>query len=215
MAVQAKLKNRVSNKTDGQKDYIRSIIENVVTICNGPSGTGKTMVSIGLGCEHLAYKKIDRLIITKPCVESGRGLGFIPGELSDKYKPYFKPIFDYLSFFLFEKSVKELISSGQIYVSPLEYMRGETFDDSLIIVDDAENYTFHQLKMIITRLGNNSRIVINGDVNQTDLVGHFKSGFESFSNKLQGLEEVGIIHLTNADILRNHLLGRILNALEC
>ena len=200
-------------KTNNQENYIYEISENDVTFCVGPAGTGKTAVAVGLACDYLIDKKIEKIIVTRPVIESGKGLGFLPGTFDEKIHPYLVPVLEEMTFRLGENKVKSYREEGVIEVCPLEYMRGRNFHNSFMILDEAQNATFDQLKMFITRIGWNSKAVINGDVQQSDLPKGARGGLEEFIERLYNVEGVGIAKLTEEDIIRNDIISKILKAL--
>jgi len=201
-------------KTNNQEKYIYEIAENDVTFCVGPAGTGKTAVAVGLACEYLVDKKIEKIIVTRPVIESGKGLGFLPGTFDEKIHPYLVPVLEEMTFRLGENNVKAYREEGVIEVCPLEYMRGRNFHNSFMILDEAQNATFDQLKMFITRIGWNSKAVINGDVQQTDLPQSARGGLEEFIERLYDIDGVGMAKLTVEDIIRNDIISKILKALH-
>ena len=200
-------------KTKNQEEYIRTVKESDVTICTGPAGTGKTAVAVGLACEHLLDKRIEKIIVTRPVIESGKGLGYLPGTFDEKIHPYLVPILEEMEHRLNKNRVRDYRESGLIEVCPLEYMRGRNFHNSFMILDEAQNATFDQLKMFITRIGWGSKAVINGDLDQTDLMDRDQGGLEEFVDRLEGVDGVGVSALTEDDIIRNSIISRILKAL--
>mgnify|MGYP003111459185 CR=1 FL=1 len=199
-------------KTENQKNYIRSIIENDIVFCSGPSGSGKSFVAAGIAAEHLHRGQIEQIIVTRPLVCTGKEIGSLPGELGEKIAPYLLPMKENLKFFLGQSYYGHYDNEGQIHYKPLEIMRGSTFHNSYMILDEAQNCTVDQIKMFITRMGKNSKVLINGDVNQDDLRG--KSGLDYCINKLDGIEGVSICKLGYEDIQRNDIIGKVLHALE-
>lgn len=208
----AKEKNVLVAKTENQKNYIRSVIENDVTFCTGPSGTGKSFIAAGICADHLLKDKIDSIIVTRPLVCTGKDIGSLPGELNDKIKPYLQPMEENLKYFLGRDHFGLFYNTRRIRFEPLETMRGATFHDSYMILDEAQNCTLEQIKMFITRMGENSKVIINGDTKQTDL--YNKSGLSYCIDRLQQMHGVGICTLGYNDIQRNGILGAILHALE-
>tara|TARA_B100002052_G_scaffold67546_1_gene60902 strand:- start:1833 stop:2540 length:708 start_codon:yes stop_codon:yes gene_type:complete len=202
----------VNAKTDNHHDYIMSIINNPITICVGPAGSGKSYISAGMFANFLYEESFDQLIATRPLVCSGKDLGSLPGEMNEKIAPYLKPIEENIKSFLGQANYGLHFNNGKIRYEPLEVMRGATFDYSCMILDEAQNCTLDQLKMFITRMGINSKIVINGDINQTDL--RSRSGLETLIRKVEDIEGVGVCYLTHDDIQRNGIIGEILRALE-
>lgn len=208
------LKSRLSPKTQNQAEYIRAIIESDITICVGPAGSGKTTVSVGLACEHLSHGKIERIIITRPIIESGRGLGFLPGSFHDKIHPYLVPVMEEMNKYFAPPTIEKLRKEEIVQACPLEYMRGRNFHNSFMILDEAQNATLEQIKMFVTRIGKNSRAVINGDLGQTDLPSHSKNGLRTCIDRLDNLKGVSICKLTTEDIIRNRIISSILSRLE-
>ena len=199
-------------QTINQKEYIRSIVENDVVFCSGPSGSGKSFIAAGMAAHHLHRGEIEQVIVTRPLVCTGKEIGSLPGELGEKIAPYLLPMKENLKFFLGQSFYGYYDNDGAIQYKPLEVMRGSTFHNTYMILDEAQNCTVDQIKMFITRMGKNSKVLINGDVKQDDLRG--RSGLDFCIEKLDGVEGVGISRLTYDDIQRNGILGRILIALE-
>lgn len=206
-----RLEKVLSAKTDNQKEYIRNIINNEITLCYGPAGTGKTFIAAGMACQSLEKDLIDSIILTRPMVQCGKGLGFLPGDLNEKFLPYLIPLLDQVNYFLGASQVKTLLFHGKIKIIPLELARGMNFDNTFVILDEAQNADKEQLKMFLTRLGKDSRMVINGDVRQNDIKG---SDFYDTVEKLRDLEGVGISTLDLSDMQRNPLLVSILKRLD-
>ncbi|MFM7013371.1 MAG: PhoH family protein [Actinomycetota bacterium] len=198
-------------KTAGQKSYVEAIDVNTITFGIGPAGTGKTYLAMAKAVQALQRKEVSRIILTRPAVEAGERLGFLPGTLSEKIDPYLRPLFDALHEMLDPESVPKLIATGTIEVAPLAYMRGRTLNDSFIILDEAQNTTGEQMKMFLTRLGFNSKMVITGDITQIDLPGGV-SGLSIASRVLNKVEDVHFSQLTSADVIRHPLVGRIVDA---
>jgi len=199
-------------KTINQKEYIRSIIENDIILCTGPSGSGKSFIATGLAARHLHEGLVEQIIVTRPLVCTGKDIGSLPGELDEKIAPYLMPMKEHLKYFLTQAYYGYHSNGGAIQYKPLELMRGATFHNSYMILDEAQNCTVEQIKMFITRMGNNSKVLINGDINQDDLKG--RSGLNFCINKLKNIEGIGICQLGHEDIQRNGILGQVLNALE-
>ena len=200
-------------KTKNQEEYIKTIEKNDVTFCTGPAGTGKAAVAVGIACDYLLDKRVEKLVVTRPVIESGRGLGFLPGTFEEKIHPYLVPVLEEMEFRLNTNRVQAYRDEGKIEVVPLEYMRGRNFHNCFVILDEAQNATFEQLKMFVTRIGWDSKAVINGDIDQTDLVKKDQGGLEEFLDRLSDVDGVGISELTEDDIVRNEIISRILNAL--
>ena len=200
-------------KTENQQIYIDEMIDEDVTFCSGPAGSGKTSVAVGLACEYLMSEKVKKIIITRPVVESGRGLGHLPGTLIEKINPYLVPIIEEMNMYLTPTRVDTLRDNGTIELCPLEYMRGRNFHECFMILDEAQNATFEQIKMFITRIGRNSKAVINGDLRQTDL-GNASGGLERCMDTLELVEGVGVCELDYSDIIRSGIVARILKKLH-
>ena len=203
---------KLEAKTPNQKEYIRSIIENDIVFCSGPSGSGKSFIAAGIAAEHLHRADIEQIIITRPLVCTGKDIGSLPGELGEKIAPYLLPMKENLKFFLGRSYYGHYDNDGQILYKPLEIMRGSTFHNAYMILDEAQNCTVEQIKMFITRMGKNSKVLINGDINQDDLRG--RRGLDYCISKLSGVTGVGICELGYEDIQRNDIIGRVLTALE-
>jgi phosphate starvation-inducible PhoH-like protein len=202
----------VEAKTENQKEYIRSIIENDIVFCSGPSGSGKSYIAAGIAAEHLHRGDVEQIIITRPLVCTGKDIGSLPGELGEKIAPYLLPMKENLKFFLGRGYYGHYENEGLIQYKPLEIMRGSTFHNTYMILDEAQNCTTDQIKMFITRMGKDSKVLINGDVNQDDLRG--RSGLDFCIGKLKGIDGVGVCELTYEDIQRNDIIGKVLTALE-
>jgi phosphate starvation-inducible PhoH-like protein len=210
---QTKRRKALKPKTKNQEDYVRAISANEVCFCTGPAGTGKTAVAVGLACDYLLDKRVEKIIVTRPVIESGRGLGFLPGTFEEKIHPYLVPVLEEMQYRLNTNRVQAYREEGRIEVVPLEYMRGRNFHNCFMILDEAQNATFEQLKMFITRIGWDSKAVINGDIDQTDLLVKDRGGLEEFLERLENITGVGIAELTDEDIIRNPIISKVLNAL--
>ena len=209
-----KRRKALKAKTKNQEGYIRAIEDNDVTLCTGPAGTGKTAVSVGLACDYLLDGRVEKIVVTRPVIESGRGLGFLPGTFEEKIHPYLIPVLEEMEYRLNTNRVQAYRDEGKIEVCPLEYMRGRNFHNCFMILDEAQNATFEQLKMFITRIGWDSKAVINGDMDQTDLTHAEQGGLDTFLYRLDEINGVGIAELTDEDIIRNKIISKILNALH-
>ena len=198
-------------KTVGQKVYVDSIDRNTIVFGIGPAGTGKTYLAMAKAVQALQRKEVSRIILTRPAVEAGERLGFLPGTLNDKIDPYLRPLFDALHEMLDPDAVPKLMASGTIEVAPLAYMRGRTLNDSFIILDEAQNTTPEQMKMFLTRLGFNSKMVVTGDVTQIDLPGG-ASGLRTAQNVLANVEDLHFATLTAEDVVRHSLVAKIVDA---
>ena len=201
-------------KTLNQKRYVDSIDKHTITFGIGPAGTGKTYLAMAKAVQALQSKQVNRIILTRPAVEAGERLGFLPGTLSEKIDPYLRPLYDALHDMLDPESVPKLLAAGTIEVAPLAYMRGRTLNDAFIILDEAQNTSPEQMKMFLTRLGFGSKIVVTGDVTQVDLPSGMKSGLRVVESILDGVEDVVFNRLTAHDVVRHRLVGKIVAAYE-
>ena len=202
----------IKPKTIGQKDYIKTIQTCPVTIGVGPAGTGKTYLAVAAAVKAFREKEVSRIILTRPAVEAGERLGFLPGDLQSKVDPYLRPLYDALFDMLGPETYQKYLEKGNIEVAPLAYMRGRTLDDSFIILDEAQNTSREQMKMFLTRMGFGSRVVITGDVTQIDLPSDKPSGLKEAMRVLDGVEGVGICRLTQNDVVRHIMVQRIIEA---
>lgn len=205
---------RFAPKTVNQKRYVDSIRRNTVTFGIGPAGTGKTFLAVALAAAALSRREVNRIILTRPAVEAGERLGFLPGDLMAKIDPYLRPLFDALHDMLDAEKVQQALERGQIEVAPLAFMRGRTLNDSFIILDEAQNTTPEQMKMILTRLGFNSRMVVTGDVTQVDLPRDQKSGLVAVAEILEGIEGIDFVRFGGEDVVRHRLVQRIVEAYD-
>ncbi len=204
----------IKAKTIGQQKYMKAIERNTITIGVGPAGTGKTYLAVAAAVAAFRERTVNRIILTRPAVEAGERLGFLPGDLQNKVDPYLRPLYDALFDMLGPDTYQKYMERGSIEVAPLAYMRGRTLDDSFIILDEAQNTTREQMKMFLTRLGFNSKIVITGDVTQIDLPEEKVCGLQDAVRVLSGIEDIAICTLTSADVVRHALVQRIINAYE-
>lgn len=204
----------IKAKTVGQQNYMKSIRKNTVTIGVGPAGTGKTYLAVAAAVAAFREKTVNRIILTRPAVEAGERLGFLPGDLQNKVDPYLRPLYDALYDMLGAETFQKYQERGSIEVAPLAYMRGRTLDDSFIILDEAQNTTREQMKMFLTRLGFGSKIVITGDVTQIDLPEDKISGLKDAIRVLEGVNDIAICRLTSADVVRHALVQQIIGAYE-
>ncbi|MFC7405970.1 PhoH family protein [Georgenia alba] len=201
-------------KTLGQKRYVDAIDSSTITFGIGPAGTGKTYLAMAKAVGALQARQIRRLILTRPAVEAGERLGYLPGTLTDKIDPYLRPLYDALHDMLEPESIPKLMAAGTIEVAPLAYMRGRTLNDSFIILDEAQNTSPEQMKMFLTRLGFDSKVVVTGDVTQVDLPAGTRSGLRVVQEILDGIDDVTFCRLTSADVVRHRLVGDIIDAYE-
>lgn len=201
-------------KTKNQETYIIAMAESDITFCSGPAGCGKTACAVGLACEYILANKVEKIVITRPVVESGRGLGFLPGTLTEKVQPYLIPIIEEMKLYLGVDTYNSMRATNTIEICPLEYMRGRNFHNTFMILDEAQNATFEQIKMFLTRIGINSKAVVNGDLDQTDLRGDAYGGLHECIKLLDDLEGVAICKLDYSDIVRNGIIARVLSRLR-
>ncbi|NLF06053.1 MAG: PhoH family protein, partial [Actinomycetales bacterium] len=199
-------------KTVGQKQYVEAIDQHTITFGIGPAGTGKTYLAMATAVRALQAKQVSRIVLTRPAVEAGERLGFLPGTLSEKIDPYLRPLYDALHDMVDPDSIPRLIDAGTVEVAPLAYMRGRTLNDAFIILDEAQNTSSDQMKMFLTRLGFGSRMVVTGDVTQVDLPGGTTSGLRVVEEILSGVDDVAFCRLTSEDVVRHRLVGDIIDA---
>jgi phosphate starvation-inducible PhoH-like protein len=202
----------ISPKSDGQRKYLEGIAENDVVIGIGPAGTGKTYLAVAKAVESLHKKKVKRIVLARPAVEAGENLGFLPGDLQEKVDPYLRPLYDALEDMMPPEQVRKALEIGTIEIAPLAYMRGRTLSDAFVILDEAQNATALQMKMFLTRLGLNSRVVITGDKTQIDLPRREDSGLLQVERILQRIEGIALIYLTGKDVIRHRLVRDIIRA---
>ena len=198
----------------GQKAYVEAIERSTVVFGLGPAGTGKTYLAMAQAVSSLLSGQVRRIVLTRPAVEAGENLGFLPGTLTDKIDPYLRPLYDALGDMMDPDALPKLMASGAVEVAPLAYMRGRTLNDSFIILDEAQNTTLAQMKMFLTRLGFNSKVVVTGDASQIDLAGERSSGLLVIEDILSGIDDIEFCHLTSADVVRHRLVGQIIDAYE-
>jgi len=204
----------IAARSKQQAVYIKALKEHELVLAEGPAGTGKTYLAVALGVEMMLSGQLDRLILSRPAVEAGERLGFLPGDIQEKVDPYLRPLYDALHDMLPLEQVAKKIAVGEIEVAPLAFMRGRTLSDSVIILDEAQNTTEVQMKMFLTRLGRNSRMIVTGDLSQIDLPQGIPSGLQDAIQTLQGVRGVGIINFTERDVMRHPLVSRIVRAYE-
>lgn len=207
-------RNKLKPRTSNQSDYIRTVAENTITFCQGLAGSGKTHIAIGMALEYLLEDKVSKIIITRPVVEAGEKIGYLPGTAEEKLHPYLLPIIDEIHHFITPAHHVTLRLNNKIEVVPLGLMRGRNFHNCFIVADECQNATYEQLKMLLTRVGQNSKMILNGDVGQSDLHYHVQGGFINLINALQGVDLIGISKLDSCDIIRNPIISKILSRLE-
>ncbi|MBQ7109087.1 MAG: PhoH family protein [Clostridia bacterium] len=204
----------IKAKTLGQKTYLKTIKENAIVFGIGPAGTGKTYLAVAAAVNAFKNKEVDRIILTRPAIEAGESLGFLPGDMQDKVDPYLRPLYDALGEMLGYETFHKNLERGIIEVAPLAYMRGRTLDNAFIILDEAQNTTAEQMKMFLTRMGFSSRIVVTGDVTQIDLPRDKKSGLRDAEIVLKNVEGISFVYLDERDVVRHPLVQRIVKAYE-
>lgn len=197
-------------KTQNQAEYIRCMSESDIIFCTGPAGSGKTAVAVGLACEYILSGKVEKIVITRPVVEAGRGLGYLPGTLTEKILPYLVPTIEEMRMYLSQETFNGYKSQNLIELCPLEYMRGRNFHNTFMILDEAQNATYEQIKMFLTRIGMNSKAVINGDTTQTDLNEYDDDGLLECMERLRDIDGISMCKLTSEDIVRNKIIAKII-----
>jgi phosphate starvation-inducible protein PhoH and related proteins len=201
-------------RTAGQRAFVRAIEEHTLTLGIGPAGTGKTYLAIVMAVRALKNREVSKVILSRPAVEAGEKLGFLPGDLREKVDPYMRPLFDALADLLDDTVVNKYMERGVLEVAPLAYMRGRTLSDAFVILDEAQNATSDQIKMFLTRLGSSSKMVVTGDVTQIDLPHGERSGLRDAARRLDGIADVGIVELDESDVVRHPLVAKIIRAYE-
>ena len=207
-------RNRLKPRSDNQKEYIRTIAENTITFCQGLAGSGKTHIAIGMALEYLLENKVNRIIITRPVLEAGEKIGYLPGTAEEKLHPYLLPIIDEINYFISHAQYASLKLNNKIEVVPLGLMRGRNFHNCFIVADECQNASYEQLKMLLTRVGNQSKLVLTGDIGQSDLSRHLQGGFIDLINALDRLDGIGNSKLESSDIVRNPIIAKILGRLD-
>lgn len=207
-------RNRLKPRTENQKEYIRTIAENTITFCQGLAGSGKTHIAIGMALEYLLDDKVKKIIVTRPVLEAGEKIGYLPGTAEEKLHPYLLPILDEINHFISPAHYASLKLHNKIEIVPLGLMRGRNFHDAFIVADECQNASYEQLKMLLTRTGNNSKMVLTGDVGQSDLSKHLRGGFGDMIGALSGVDGIGISELSGVDIVRNPIIIKILGRLD-
>lgn len=211
-AIRAEL--HIRPRTQGQKHYLETIVDHEITVAIGPAGTGKTYLAMAVAVSALLNRQVKRLVLTRPAVEAGERLGFLPGDLVQKVNPYLRPLYDALYSMVDMERVGRLIDQECIEVAPLAFMRGRTLDNAFVILDEAQNTTVEQMLMFLTRLGQGSRMVVTGDITQIDLPAGVRSGLTDARHVLRNIEDIGIVHLGKQDVVRNPLVQKIVHAYE-
>lgn len=207
-------KNKLKPRTPNQTEYIRTVAENTITFCQGVAGSGKSHIAIGMALEYLLTQRVKKIIITRPVVEAGEKIGYLPGGAEEKLHPYLLPLLDEINYFISTAEYTSLKSNNKIEIVPLGLMRGRNFHHSFIVADECQNASYDQLKMLLTRIGNESKMVVTGDIGQSDLHRHLQGGFNTLSSVLEGVEGIGLVKLTTSDIIRNPIIGKILSRLD-
>jgi phosphate starvation-inducible PhoH-like protein len=207
-------RNRLRPRTENQKEYIRTAAENTITFCQGLAGSGKTHIAIGMALEYLFDDKVKKIIITRPVLEAGEKIGYLPGSAEEKLHPYLLPILDEINYFINQAQYASLRLNNKIEVVPLGLMRGRNFHNSFIVADECQNASYQQLKMLITRIGQNSKMILTGDVKQSDLNRNLQGGFSDLINALGDLPGIGISRLEASDIVRNPIIAQVLGRLD-
>jgi phosphate starvation-inducible PhoH-like protein len=210
----SKYRNRLKPRSENQKEYIRTIAESTITFCQGVAGSGKTHIAVGMALEYLLDDKVKKLIITRPVVESGEKIGYLPGTAEEKLHPYLLPLLDEVNHFIPAAHYAALKTENRIEIVPLGHMRGRNFHNCFIVADECQNASYEQIKMLITRIGTNSKMVLTGDNSQSDLYRDMQGGFYNMIKRLDGIEGIGFSKLEFTDIVRNPIIGKILAQLD-
>lgn len=213
-SVPSAYRNRLKPRTENQKEYIRTIAENHITFCHGAAGSGKTHIAIGMALEYLLDDKVKKIIITRPVVESGEKIGYLPGTAEEKLHPYLLPIIDEINHFITPAHFISLKLNNKIEIVPLGLMRGRNFHNAFIVADECQNASYEQIKMLLTRLGTQSKMVLTGDTSQSDLHRNMQGGFYHISSALSDTSGIGISKLDFSDIVRNPIIATILSKLD-
>jgi phosphate starvation-inducible PhoH-like protein len=207
-------RNRLKPRTENQKEYIRTAAESTITFCQGVAGSGKTHIAVGMALEYLLDEKVKKIIITRPVVESGEKIGYLPGTAEEKLHPYLLPLLDEVNYFISNAQFVNLKTNNKIEIVPLGLMRGRNFHNAFIVADECQNASYDQLKMLLTRIGMNSKMVLTGDISQSDLHRHMQGGFYDMIHALDGVEGIGVSRLEHIDIVRNPIIGKIIGRLD-
>ena len=207
-------RNRLKPRTPNQIEFIRTVADNTITFCQGVAGSGKTHIAVGMALEYLLEGKVNKIVITRPVVESGEKIGFLPGTAEEKLHPYLLPILDEVGYFIPMSQYGSLKTQHKIEIVPLGLMRGRNFHNCFIVADECQNASYDQLKMLLTRIGNESKMILTGDISQSDLIRHMRGGFLQLIQALVDVQGIGVSELHNSDIVRNPIIGKILSKLE-
>lgn len=207
-------RHRLKPRSENQKEYIRTVAENTITFCQGLAGSGKTHIAIGMALEYLLDDKVKKIIITRPVIEAGEKIGYLPGTAEEKLHPYLLPIIDEINHFISMSHYASLKLNNKIEVVPLGLMRGRNFHNAFIVADECQNASYEQLKMLLTRVGQESKLILTGDVGQSDLSRHLRGGFINLINALDGIDGIGNCRLESSDIVRNPIIAKILSRLD-
>lgn len=207
-------RHRLKPRTDNQKEYIRMAAENTITFCQGLAGSGKTHIAVGMALEYLLEDKVKKIIITRPVLEAGEKLGYLPGTAEEKLHPYLLPILDEVQHFVSIQQYNSLKLNNKIEIVPLGLMRGRNFHNCFIVADECQNASYEQLKMLLTRTGQESKMILTGDIKQSDLSRHLQGGFIDLMSALDGVEGIGVTKLEACDIVRNPIISKILCRLD-
>lgn len=208
------IRNTLKPKTKNQSEYIRNIAENIITFCQGLAGSGKTHIAVGMAIEYLLADKVKKIVITRPVVEAGEKIGYLPGSAEEKLNPYLLPILDEINHFITNAQYVSLKTNNKIEIVPLGLMRGRNFHNTFIVADECQNATYDQLKMLLTRIGRDSKMVLTGDISQSDLRYDYQGGFMSMIKNLVDLDGIGLCSLESSDVVRNPIISRILSRLD-
>lgn len=212
--VSIQYRNPLKPRTINQRDYIREIAENTITFCQGVPGSGKSHIAVGMAIEYLLEEKVKKIIITRPVVEAGEKIGFLPGSFEEKLNPYLLPLLDEIAHFIPLSKYASLKAENKIEICPLGLMRGRSFHNCFIVADECQNSSYEQLKMLLTRIGNNSKMVLTGDINQSDLPKYVQGGFYNLIGCLSGVEGIGFSKLESTDIVRNPIISKIISRID-
>lgn len=207
-------RNKLKPRTPNQSELIRTVAENIITFCQGVAGSGKTHIAVGMALEYLIEGKVNKIVITRPVVESGEKLGYLPGTAEEKLHPYLLPILDEIAYFIPMSQYGTMKTQHKIEIVPLGLMRGRNFHNCFIVADECQNASYDQLKMLLTRIGQESKMILTGDISQSDLNRNLRGGFLDLITNLKDIEGIGFSELMNEDIIRNPIIGKILSRLD-